>query len=155
MRASSRELAQNRPEGIPLPIVTLNRWVLLAGIVAGLLLRQPLFTTMLFALLAPAVAFGRRGSVIFALGRLLLAGQCRAAQQAGRFEDPRLMGFNNSIAAGLLGAAQVAFVLRYPTLGWVLAAVVAIAAAVALAGFCLGCYLYYQFRLRRFRLLGQ
>lgn len=155
MHEKSGGVAQTQPEGIPLPVVTLNRWVLLAGIVAGFVLRQPLFTTALFVLLAPAVAFGRRGSAIFALGRRLLARQCQAARRAGHVEDPRLMRFNNSIAASLLGAAQLAFLLRYPGLGWVLAAMVAVAAAVALAGFCLGCYLYYQFRLQRFRLLGQ
>lgn len=155
MHAISGRVARTQPAGIPLPIVTLSRWLLLTGIVAGFLLHQPLFTTALFVLLAPAAALGRRGSAIFALGGPVLARQCRAARRAGRYEDPRLMRFNNSIAAGLLGAAQLAFALRYPTLGWALAGMVAVAAAVALAGFCMGCYLYYQFRLRRFWPLGQ
>lgn len=148
--------SRSRPPdaGIPGPIVALNRWTLVVGIGAGLLLRQPLFTTALLALLLPAVAFGRRGSPIFAIGQRLLAGRCSAARQAGRLEDPRLMRFNNAIAATLLGAAQVAFLLGFAALGWALALCVACAAGVALGGFCLGCFLYYQFRLQRFRLLG-
>lgn len=139
--------------GIPQPIVILNRWTLVLGVLIGLLARQPILTTVLFLLLIPAVVVGRRGSAIFALGQWLLPRQCAAARDAGRVEDPRLMRFNNSIAALLLGAAQVAFLLRLPGLGWALALAVAAAAAIALAGFCVGCFLYYQFRLRRFRLL--
>jgi hypothetical protein len=32
---------------------------------------------------------------------------------------------------------------------------VGIAAAVALGGFCFGCFLYYQFNLQRYRLFGK
>jgi hypothetical protein len=38
--------------------------------------------------------------------------------------------------------------------GWFLALMVAAAASIALAGFCIGCFLYYQFKLQRFRLFG-
>ena len=62
------------------------------------------------------------------------------------------MRFNNSIALLLLGAAQVAFLLDIPQLGWALALMVAAAAGIALAGFCIGCFLYYQFKLNRIRL---
>ena len=57
---------QNRD--IPLPIVQLNRWVLVVGVVGGLILRQPLLTTALFFVVVSAVLFGRRGSLIFQAG---------------------------------------------------------------------------------------
>ncbi|HYO50369.1 MAG TPA: DUF4395 family protein [Chloroflexia bacterium] len=69
-------------------------------------------------------------------------------------EDRRLMRFNNSIAVVLLGLAQLAFLLGVPVIGWALSLMVAVAAAVALAGFCLGCFLFLRFRLYRSRLLG-
>jgi hypothetical protein len=137
---------------IPMPIVTLNRCTLVGGIVLGLVLRQPLFTTLLFLLLLPAVMLGPRGSLIFQIGKRLLARQIAAARAAGRVEDRRLMRFNNSIALILLGVAQVAFLAGLTVGGWVLAAAVAAAASVALAGFCLGCYLYVQFKVNRWRL---
>ena len=65
------------------------------------------------------------------------------------------MRFNNSIAAILLGSAQIAFLLGAPIAGWILSGCVAVAAAVALAGFCFGCFLFYQFNLQRFRLFGK
>lgn len=136
---------------IPMPIVRLNRWTLLTGILAGLLLQQPLITTFLFLILLPAVLYGQRRSLIFQVGKRLLASRIAAGTEG---EDRRLMRFNNSIAVVLLGLAQVAFLLGVPVVGWALSLMVAVAAAVALAGFCLGCFLFLRFRLYRSRLLG-
>jgi hypothetical protein len=135
---------------IPMPIVKLNRWTLVTGIVVGLVLQQPLFTTALFAILVPAVLFGQRGSLIFQTGKRLFAKQNATAIK----EDRRLMRFNNSIAVILLGLAQIAFLFGATVLGWVFAGMVALAASVALAGFCVGCFLYFQFKLNRYRLFG-
>ncbi len=139
-------------KGIPLPIVNLNRWVLVLGVVGGLLLQQPLFTTVLFFVVLSAVAFGRRGSLIFQVGKRLLAKRNAAAQRAGELEDPGLMRFNNTIAAVLLGGAQIAFLFGLNLVGWALSLAVAVAAGVALAGFCLGCFLYLRFNMYRHRL---
>jgi hypothetical protein len=135
---------------IPLPIVRLNRWVLVVGILAGLAFRQPLVITLLFAILLPATLFGQRASLVFRVGRRLFARQIPTAER----EDRRLQRFNNAIATILLGAAQVAFLAGQPLVGWTLALMVAVAAAIALAGFCIGCFFYYQFKLQRFRLFG-
>ncbi len=137
--------------GIPLPIVSLNRIVLLAGIIAAILFQQPLVTTALFLIILSAVLFGKKGSLIFFVGSRLLARQNLNAKT----EDQKLMRFNNSIAALLLGGAQIAFLIGAPLAGWILSGTVAVAAAVALAGFCFGCFLFYQFNLQRFRFFGQ
>jgi hypothetical protein len=132
---------------VPMPIVTLNRATLVVGIAGGILLRQPLLTTALFLILLPAVLGGQRWSPIAIIGRRLFARQIPHAER----EDRRLMRFNNMIAFSLLGLAQVAFLAGLPVVGWALALMVAVAASVALAGFCVGCFLYYQFRLNRYR----
>jgi membrane associated rhomboid family serine protease len=138
-------------EGIPLPIVKLNRSVLLAGIVAAIALQQPLVTTALFLIILSAVLFGKRGSLIFFVGSHLFAKQNLNSAN----EDPRLMRFNNSIAAILLGSAQIAFLSGAPLVGWIFSGTVAVAASIALAGFCFGCFLFHQFNLQRFKLFGK
>jgi hypothetical protein len=65
-----------------------------------------------------AVLFGRRGSLIFQAGRRLLAKRDAKALGAGEVEDPRLMRFNNTIAAILLGGAQLALLLGLEAVGW-------------------------------------
>ncbi|NTW52942.1 MAG: DUF4395 domain-containing protein [Chlorobiaceae bacterium] len=139
------------PSGIPLPIVKFNRWVLLTGISTAIAVQQPIITTILFFILLPAVVFGRKGSPIFLVGSKLFADQNRSATT----EDAGLMRFNNSIALILLGGAQIAFIAGAPLAGWILSGFVAVAAAIALSGFCFGCFLYYQFNLQRYRLFGQ
>lgn len=136
---------------IPMPIVALNRSILVGGVVLGFISGQPLLTTVLFLLLVPAVLFGQRLSPIARLGRIVLARQIVGAER----EDRRLMRFNNSIALVLLGLAQIAFLLHAPLVGWILAGMVAAAATVALLGFCVGCFLYYQFKLQRYNLFGK
>ncbi len=135
-------------DGIPLPIVRLNRVIIVAGVVIAFLLQQPLIIALLFLLIAPAALFGRRASLIFKVGSRLFAKQNLTAEQ----EDFRMQRFNNIIAAIMLGGATVAFALGAPAIGWVLSIGVAAAALAALLGFCVGCFLYLQFKLgkRRF-----
>ena len=140
-------------DDIPLPIVKLNRWTLVVGVLSGLVLQWPLLTTALFLILLPAVIYGQRGSLIFQVGkRLLVNGKASPDDEPG--EDRRLMRFNNAIATVLLGLAQVAFLAGLPVFGWVLSSMLVLAAGAALMGHCLGCVLYYRFRKYRYRLFG-
>ena len=60
-------------------------------------------------------------------------------------EDPAPHRFAQGVGAVFLLAATGAFLLGAPGLGWVLAAIVAILAAVNLFfGFCAGCFVYFQ-----------
>lgn len=141
-------------DDIPQPIVALNRWTLVIGIAAALVLQQPLITTALFAVLLPATLFGRKASLIYFIGSRTFAAQNETAER----EDWRLQRFNNAIATTLLGAAQLAFLSGSnwaQGAGWILSLFVATAAAIALAGFCIGCFLYYQFKLNQYKLFGQ
>jgi hypothetical protein len=135
---------------IPAAIVRLNRWTIVLTVAVALMLRFAPLTTALFVVVALAACFGRRGSLIYRVGMRVLA---RADQPEGG-EDPRLMRFNNALAALMLGGGQVAFALHAPLIGWSLCVLTALAASAALAGFCVGCVLFYQLKLNRWRLLG-
>jgi len=148
--STAQNIETNNCLDIPMPIVKLNRWTLLTGVVVGFALQQPLVTTFPFVILLFAVLGGQRYSLIFQIGKRVLARQNVLAET----EDRRLMRFNNSIATILFGLAQIAFLFNLTALGWVFSFMVAVAASVALAGFCFGCFLYYQFKLNRYRLFG-
>lgn len=137
--------------GIPLPIVALNRWILLGGVIVAFALQQPWMIALLLVMLVSAIAFGPRGSVPFQAGIRLIPGRIREAKESGDVEDRRLMRFNNSIAATLFALSLASFAFDAPTLGWLLAGMVAVASAVALAGFCFGCFIFYRFRLAQFQ----
>lgn len=138
-------------EDVPLPIVRLNRWVIVLSGATAILLQNPLPATLVLLVLLPAALFGQRWSPIFHLGRFIY----RARLDGAEGEDRRLMRFNNTIAVTLLVGAHLAYYLGLPVLAWVLVGMVTAAAAVALAGFCVACFLYYQFRLNWYRLFGR
>ena len=135
-------------DGIPYPIVAVNRGIIVGGVLLALWTNQPLITTVILALLLPAALFGRKASPIFRIGSILF----REAISHAPTEDQRVQRFNNIIAVVMLGAAQIAFLLGAAWLGWVFSVAVAFAALVALCGFCVGCFLYFQFRINRSRL---
>jgi hypothetical protein len=150
MDTPSNPIDTRRCDDIPLPIVRLNRWTIAIAVAAGLALRAPWITTGIFLVVAPAALWGSRASLIYALGCRIYA----RANLTAPTEDRRLMRFNNALAASMLGAGQIAFLLHQPIAGWALCIATAVAALVALAGFCFGCFLFYRFKLARYRLFG-
>ncbi|MFP4308924.1 MAG: DUF4395 domain-containing protein [Desulfococcaceae bacterium] len=138
-------------DGVPMPIVVLNRWTLLVGVLLAFATQQAWITTLLFLMLAGAVFGGPDCSLVAMVGRKLFADRIPGAER----EDFKLARFNNSIALGLLGLAQIAFATGVSALGWILALMVAFAAGLALAGFCVGCFLFFQFRMLGYRFFGK
>ena len=99
---------------IPFPIVALNRAVIVVRVVVvALVFRQLWVTTLLFIVLAAAVLFGPRRSLIFRVGQRILRGPISMAVASGNTEAPVLMRFNNSLAVIILALAQLSFLL-----GW-------------------------------------
>jgi len=133
--------------GIPLPIVTLNRIFLTFGVLFALISQQVWITTLLFVLLLPAVLFGKNYSPIYLLGSVLFKSIIKSA----KYEDAALQRFNNTIAVTLLGISQIFFLFNQIIVGWIFASMVMIASGVALLGFCVGCFLYYQFKIQRYK----
>ena len=138
-------------DGVPMPIVTLNRWMLLVGILLGLFTLQPWITTLLFLILLGAVIGGPEWSLVARVGKKVFADKIPTAER----EEFRMSRFNNIIAVSLLGLAQLCFLMGSPVLGWIFAFLVAVAAGVAIGGFCVGCFLYFQLRMLRYRFLGK
>jgi hypothetical protein len=141
----------HNPDDVPVPIVTLSRWIYVVVLLAAIILQQPLLTTLILALVLPPVLWGRKWNLIGLLGRKLYGAQLRTAER----EDRSLIHFNNVILVVLLGLAQPAFGLGYDVVGWTLTGMVVIAAGLALAGFCIGCVIFYQLKLARYRVFGR
>ncbi|PKO06904.1 MAG: DUF4395 domain-containing protein [Chloroflexi bacterium HGW-Chloroflexi-3] len=141
--------SQNQ-KGIPFPIVTLNRLVLTFGILVALLTQQIWITTILFLILLPTTLLGKRFSLVYFIGSILFRKQIQNSQ----YEDAGLQRFNNTIATTLLGFGQISFLVGQLVLGWIFATMVMLASGVALLGFCVGCFMYYQFKIQRYRIFG-
>ncbi len=117
--------------------------------VLGFVLHSPWLVTVDFLLIVLGL-FG--GPSFYAIvGKMLFKKRLSGAA----VEAFGLVRFNSAIAAVLYFCAIVSFVLQWWISGWILAGIVALAAAVSLCGYCIGCALYYQFKLNRYRIFGQ
>jgi len=139
-----------KQKGVPMPIVNLNRSMLAFGILIAILTQQIWITTILFLILLPTTLLGKRFSLIYWLGSILF----KKKNQTAEYEDPGLQRFNNTIATTLLGFAQISFLVGQSILGWIFSGMVMLASGVALMGFCVGCFLYYQFKINRYKIFG-
>lgn len=66
-------------------------------------------------------------------------------------EDWEQQQFNNKIAVSCLGIGFISFLLGWNSLGYAFTIIVAVAAFVAILGFCVGCFIYFQWKQYKYR----
>ena len=137
----------NNPQDVPVPVVVLSRWVYVIILTASLVAQIPLGTTLLLALLVPSLFFGKKWNIIGRVGTALLKSNLNNTE----YEDRRLIHFNNVLLVIMLSASQFAFIAGVPMLAWSIIGTVIGVTGLALSGFCIGCVLYYRFKLYRYR----
>jgi hypothetical protein len=128
---------------IPLPLIKANQAGIVIFVLAGLLLQQPYFIYFLFLVQLIGLVFGAKANVFIRLAGIVFSKErLRNSEQ----QAAELARFNQSIAVILLAAATLALIFDWTVLASVFAGMVALAAAVAIAGYCIGCTLYYQYK---------
>ena len=143
------ELTKN-PKDVPIPVLNFSRWVYFIILVSGIVLQKPWETSILLVLLLPVILFGKKWNIIGRVGKSLLASRI----QGSLYEDRRLIQFNNILLVIMLILAQIAFVTGNNIIGWVITSMAIAATGLALAGYCVGCFLYYKFKLYKYRFLA-
>ncbi|MEK8128467.1 DUF4395 domain-containing protein [Paenibacillus filicis] len=128
---------------IPIPLVRANQAGIVLFVVAAVLLKAPVLIAALWAVQVLGLWRGIRANVFVQLAAPFLKNRIVGAQTEAR----ELLRFNNSIAVSLLTLSLIGFWLdRDGLTGYVLAGLVALAALIAILGFCVGCFLYYQWK---------
>jgi hypothetical protein len=138
------------PKDVPIPVLNFTRWIYFIILVSGIILQKPWETTMLLVLLFPVVLFGKKWNIIGRFGKKLLASKIPGSL----YEDRRLIQFNNTLLVIMLILAQIAFITGNIVIGWVITSMAIAATGLALAGYCVGCFLYYKFKLYKYRFLA-
>jgi hypothetical protein len=124
---------------VPVPLVRANQYFLAGGVLAAVLLRQPLIVAALLGVVLAGLVGGPRAHLVFALARPLLGRRLTGAPT----EDGRLQRFNQTLAGAMLAASTALFAAGAPLAGWIVAGVLAAVALAGAWGFCLGCRLYW------------
>jgi hypothetical protein len=127
---------------IPIPYVRANQAAMVLLIALAAIFQQSWIILIVFAVEVAGLVFGVKGNLFVQIARPFLASLVSRSHS----EAAELQRFNNSIAVILLTLSMVSFAFGLQITGYVLAGMVALAAFVAICGYCIGCTLYYQYK---------
>ena len=127
-------------------VLRFNQIVIVSGIIVALLIRQPFIVVIIGAVLL-AGSLDPRLAGFKRLYLDLIRPSLRLAVDPSQ-DDPRPHNFAQGLGGVFLLLATLAFISGWVLLGWSLAIIVAALAMLNLTtNFCLGCFLYYQYRV--------
>ena len=133
------------PHAIPRPLVRLNQWTILLSVIFT-------WITGIVWILAIPLAANLLGVLcnynpIIRSGKLFL----KKAPSAYIPEDAQQQKFNASIASFCLTGGLLSYLLNWHVVGHIFTVMVAIASSIAIAGFCVGCFLHFQLKQWQYR----
>ena len=125
---------------IPRPLVRTNQWVIFISVVLTWISGFEWFLLVPFISGLLGLLFGF--NPVMQIAKLFL----RKEPKAFIPEDWDQQQFNQKIAVSCLGIGFISFLLGWSTLGYVFTILVAVAAFVAILGFCVGCFIHFQWK---------
>lgn len=130
---------------IPRPLVKTNQWIIVGSVLLTWLLGQE------WILLVPIIS-GVLGLLfdfnpVMKIARLFLKKDPKAYIP----EEWEQQQFNQKIAVSCLGIGFISFLIGWDTLGYIFTILVAVAAFVAILGFCVGCFIHFQWKQYKYR----
>ncbi|MFD1020534.1 DUF4395 domain-containing protein [Thalassobacillus hwangdonensis] len=137
----------SRSQTIPRPLVRLNQWTIVTAVLLTWL------TSWHYFLLVPLLA-GISG-LLFDLHPVLYIGKKFLKKPLPSYipEDKQQQQFNQIIAVFCLTMAYMAYTGGWMIIGHLFTAMVFLAASIAIMGFCVGCFIRFQWQQYRYRKL--
>ncbi|MGD6856009.1 DUF4395 domain-containing protein [Bacillus infantis] len=135
---------------IPRPLVRTNQWFIVISVVASWLTGQE------WILAIPLIA-GLMG-LLFGFNPVMRAARTFLKKSPSSYipEEWDQQQFNQVIAVVCLAGGLLSYAFGFTTLGHIFTIMVALAAFVAILGFCIGCFIRFQLiRLRAKRRMSQ
>ena len=130
---------------LPKPLVTFNQWFILTTVILSL--ATGLYFLMAFPMLAGVMGLLFKWNPALIVARKFLSKPAESYPQ----EDVAQLQFNQSIAVACLALALFGFYSGFVVVGYTFALMVGIASGVALMGFCVGCFIRFQWQQYRYR----
>ncbi len=135
----------SQPHTIPRPLVRLNQWTILLSVILTWV--TGITWIVAIPLVANLLGVICNFNPIIRLGKLFLT----KAPSAYIPEDAQQQKFNASIASFCLAGGFLSYLLKWQVVGYIFTGMVAIASSIALAGFCIGCFLHFQLKQWQYR----
>ncbi|MFJ7747583.1 DUF4395 domain-containing protein [Peribacillus sp. NPDC097295] len=130
---------------IPRPLVRTNQWFIFLSVVTALSTRQAwiLSVPLVVGLLGLLFNF----NPVMRIAKLFLKKELSAYIP----EDHAQQQFNQLIAVVCLGFGLISFLLDWNVAGYIFTVMVGLASFIAILGFCIGCFILYQWKQYNYR----
>ncbi|MGE7907748.1 DUF4395 domain-containing protein [Peribacillus sp. NPDC094092] len=135
----------NEIRSIPRPLVRTNQWVILLSVATALL------TGQIWILVIPLTA-GLSG-LLFNFNPVMRLAKLFLKRKPSDYipEDYSQQQFNQAIAVVCLGLGFTFFLLGWNVTGYIFTLMVGMASLIAILGFCIGCFILYQWKQYSYR----
>ncbi|MCT8138235.1 DUF4395 domain-containing protein [Anaerobacillus sp. CMMVII] len=131
---------------IPISYVRTNQVFLVALTGSSIVFQSSWLLVIAFLFVVFPLMFGQKGNLAFQIAKRMFP-----KPSSGKTEAAELQKFNQTIAAVLLTIALIVHFLFDSWIAWLFVGMVTVAATIALLGFCVGCFLYFQFKRFKFK----
>ena len=130
---------------IPKPLVMANQWTIVLSVLIALLSQSA------WILFIPLIA--NLSSLLFGFHPILVIVKRFLSKPANAYiqEDYAQLRFNQWLAVGFLFVASVSYLLNWSLLFNIFTIMVGLAALVAILGFCIGCFVRFQYQQWKYR----
>lgn len=129
---------QQRTSSIPKPLVTTNQWFIVISVLSTWILENH------YILLLPLLT--GLSSLILNINPIMNIAKRFLKKPASNYpqEDYAQQRFNQYISVILLSFGFISYLSGFQVVGSILTAMVLLAALIAILGFCVGCFIRYQ-----------
>lgn len=128
---------------IPILLIKVNQASMVLFVLLSFIFGQPLFTYFVFLIQLIALVFGAKTNLFILLAKLFIG---KERLQKSETQAAELAHFNQTIAVTLLAVSSVSYLFGWSVMAYIASAMVAVAAFVAVLGYCVGCTIYFQYK---------
>ncbi|WP_435799492.1 DUF4395 domain-containing protein [Peribacillus asahii] len=130
----------NKVRSIPRPLVRANQWTIFGSVVLTLITKQE----WILAIPLIACLLG----LLFDFNPVMRFAKLFLRKKPSEYipEDYDQQKFNSIIAISCLSLGLLCFLLDWTLIAYVFTIMVGIASFVAILGFCVGCFIHYQWK---------
>ena len=125
---------------VPVPYVKANQTGIVLTVASAILFQEPWAFAALWLIQVIGLLTRGKGNLFVLIGKPFLQ------TPSSRTEAYELQRFNNTLAVLFLTLSLLSFSLGWTIAGYVFAAMLLTAAGAALAGYCIGCTIYFQYK---------
>lgn len=132
-------------QSIPRPLVRTNQWTIFISIILTWI------TGQVWLLAIPLVA--NLMGLLFNFNPIMKVARVFLIKKGKTYipEDVTQQKFNSCIAIFCLAGGLTSFLIGWTAVGYIFTAMVAVASFIAILGFCIGCFIFFQLKQYKYR----